>query len=198
MPNKAQRIAMGIGGSLLLLALLRIRWLQTRVPLTRWSLAEVRLWFWLPPGAPDGLVVLSLSLGVVLMGWAAVQYARHKRRAAPRGRPSRRPAARRPRPPVVAGPSAFAIDPWTDTGPTALDTANLSPARQLEMLHHLARQMEHQGRLRAAREAYRQAYNLAQATPELAHYSRPLLMALRKVEKRLEQQARASAGSPQE
>ncbi len=146
-------------------------WITAADPATPAAVVQVLLWL---PWMPDRLQVGLLLAGLVLLLAAASLYGLTQR---PRGRPTPPP---RPR---VS--SAFAIDPWSDTEPVLQTDAPASPSEQVATLMRMARRLEARGRLRAAREIYRQAYEAAAADPSLTATAGELLVALRKVERRL-------------
>jgi len=147
---------------------------------------QVRLRIWLPGGRPG--LWWSLGIGglaallVAMLWWRA----RRRDRAVATVPPS--PA---PQPQDENGPSAFAVDPWEDTAPVVLDPpVQATRAEQVAALQAAAEHLLQRGRLRAAREAYVQAYELAVQAPPLRGLADELATRIHMLERRLAQQAR--------
>ncbi len=169
-------LALLIGGGLVLgAAALRGGWMAAHALSAADSVALVQVWLWLP-WWPDGWQLALLALGLALWGLALVGYV-WQRRSASSTRPTR-----------GTGPSAFAVDPWSDTAPVMDDDAPDSVQEQVHTLQRMAQRLEARGRLHAARELYRQAYELVAHDPGQAEHASQLLLALRKLERRLARQ----------
>jgi len=156
-----------IGGTLLIFAVGYGGWLAIG-PAT-YTVTMVHIGLWLPVGP----LILAIS-GLTLWGVAGLIYLLRSRRKAPA-----------PSPAEPRAPSAFAVDPWHDTVPLPSLEPGKTPAERVAALTAIAWDLESRGRLRAAREMYRQAYEIALADATLAPQARATLIAWRKVDRRL-------------
>jgi len=175
---KFRRLWIGVGAGLLLWLAAGWGALQSATaPMqTQQMLAELRLGVWLPPwlqGWPVGALILGGVFLVASLVSAGVSLAA-------RGAAPKRAKA------VVSSP--FSTDPWDDA-PTLIPSADgaLPVSERVALLWQTARDLEARGRLRAAREMYRQAYELASHTPEWAARQGEIALAERKVARRLAQ-----------
>ena len=154
---------------------------------------QVRLRIWLPTGPSGVWLLLGLGSLAVLPVAARLRPRRRVHRTASAAAP--RPA---PQPEIRDSSSAFAVDPWEDT---ALVFPHAPPqvttrAEQITTLHAAAEYLVQCGRLRAAREAYLQAYELAMQAPPLHDRANELAARIHTLERRLAQHGwRAKASS---
>ena len=176
-----------MGGSVLVALALWVAWSIGPVPPATVE-TQVRLRIWLPGGQP-GLWWLAgmgglAALLVVIRRWQARRRTRRSAAAAVVPPPA-------PQPQDEDGPSAFAVDPWEDTVPVVPEAPpHATRAEQVAALQAAAEHLLRRGRLRAAREAYVQAYELAVQAPPLRGLADELATRILTLERRLAQQAR--------
>jgi len=138
------------------------------------ALAELRFWIWLP-GWIHSWPILALVLGSVFLLVSVLQ-----------AWFSRITAATSPTRSISAYISAFSKDPWVASSPSsALPDIALPPRERMTLWWSMARDLEARGRLRAAREMYRQAYEIACHVPEGGEWRNEIFLAERKVSRRL-------------
>ena len=168
MKHRKTWVGIGIG----LLLWLAAGWGAISSPRHAAEMAELRFWIWLPKGLL-GWPLLAATMGGVLLagsGWWAWKLHRNTTT-----------------PDALAVPdtaSAFSIDPWTDTD-AAYNDPGLPLADLVTLLWNTARTLEAQGRLRAAREMYREAHELARRVPEWGGRKDEIALAERKVALRM-------------
>ena len=137
------------------------------------GLAELRLWIWFPEGL-RGWTMLAVVLGSAFIAggvWSAWK-----------SRVTATTMATRSAPDTA---SAFSVDPWNDTEPSMPDSLSLPLSERVTLLWNIARALEAQGSLRAAREMYREAYKIARRVPEWAARQDEIALAERKITRRL-------------
>ncbi len=171
-------VSFGGGVCLFLLAFLRLGWihragLQVKSPVFQLAMD---VGFWLPSPHPDPWLAFFLGgTGVLwaLAVWQFLQARRARQRFIGLGFPD----------------DVWALEP--EGHDVRFPTRAMSLEEQVQALQLLGQSLEQQGRLRAAREAYAQAYELVHDKPGWQHLAQWLWTAQRKVDNRLRSRQRA-------